>query len=93
MTMIVPSPFGSVSSRITSSPFAESKLPVGSSAKINFSFETARARAYPYPNCGGVGQRVHSGRQAIAGAHIPVKQLLDQWTYSNISTTYKIWDS
>jgi hypothetical protein len=45
MTMVVPSPLSSVSRCITSSPLAESKLPVGSSATIDFGFETARAMA------------------------------------------------
>ena len=46
ITIVVPSLFSSVSSCITSAPFLESKLPVGSSAKIIFGLETtARAIA------------------------------------------------
>jgi len=46
ITMVVPSLWSSLKSSITSLPFLESRLPVGSSARISFGFATtARAIA------------------------------------------------
>ena len=70
MTMVVPSLFSSVSSCITSAPFFESRLPVGSSARMIFGLETT-ARAIGPGEVLTPGGVIHA-KAVVLATHFPI---------------------